>query len=695
MSGDKNSANHAAYLVQSEDGYRMVGQPTDGVIAQLLPPMVEEHGAQMEAAAAGFSHRDRVHDMGGGLFRITRSVSNESRASRTVKLMVVVKTSFAATKYLMPCILYDGNRWGDGNSPKGLTHMGEPWVFAYDRMGIPSCTLTECAEVGVALFASDVDECSLRTSASLVRMEHGGYMHRIHYPVTEAPVTYSGKNKMTARYDEYITLTPGEVFTATFYLFACMPRWKHFACANLLDAIGRAFPYQKNPRFTPRRVWELGIHYLKRLMYQWQGHELIIAGIDTKLSHVQASSRGAGLTPEEMQKLCDDPEYNTYGFNRVIFEIGWAGQGFQAARMMMIEALQTGDAKLLSRLMAIQQVWVDRQMENGMILPHFERYADLENSKQAGADAVLCQGWLPETCNLGWGASEMAKMYMLLRDSGIEKPEYLRFATRICDFFVAHFSQAHGFGKLWSLDGEMLDATGSVGGFILIGLMDTYRATGNRAYLDMAMRGMDFYGARDVDHFICTAGAIDCVSVDKETAFPFVITALDLYDEMGDEKYLCYAKKAAYYFMSWTFQYDALYPQDSDFAQHGYSTQGGTAISAEHHAIDPWGSLLVPEFVRLWKHTGEMQWLVWARMMWNQSQLGIAAEEGYMVHGLARPLGSQNEGFFQARWTKYRMHCEERGHFNDWLVSWVSVYRLTALDRLTRVCGETDWELFA
>ena len=82
-------------------------------------------------------------------------------------------------------------------------------------------------------------------------------------------------------------------------------------------------------------------------------------------------------------------------------------------------------------------------------------------------------------------------------------------------------------------------------------------------------------------------------------------------------------------------------------------------------------------------------------MMWNQSLLGITAQEGDKVHGLARPLGSQNEGFFQTRWTKYRPDCEERGHFNDWLVCWVSAYRLTALDRLTRVCGEKDWNLLA
>ena len=653
--------------------------------------MVEEDGRLLSADEAEFSFQDQMEDLGDGLFRVTRRTVNRSGRTRRVKLVAQLTDGFAAEKYTMPCIMYDGNPWGDGNSPKGLTYEGKPWVFAYDRMGIPSCTITENDQTVLALFASDQDAASLRTSASLVRQPDGAFLHRIYYPVTEAPVTYSGKNKMTARYDEFLTLTPGEAFTAAFYVFAGKPKWRHFGTASLLDRMPQVFPYRKQPRFEPDRVWDLGMAFLRRLIYPWQGHQLIIAGIDTKLSHLQAGHMGAKMTPDEMRHLMAQKEYNTFGYNRVIFEIGWAGQGFLTARLMMLQALKTHDRQLLDTAIAIQETWAAKQQENGMILPHFERYADYE--KNGGGSGALCQGWLPETCNLGWGASEMAKIYALLRDNGIEKPEFLRFSTRICDFFCAHYSPETGFGKLWSMEGEALETTGSVGGFIINGLLDTWRVTRQEEYLATAAKALDFYFERDVNHFVCTAGAIDCVAVDKETSFPFVISSLDLFEITKEEKYLVYAQKAAYYFFSWAFQYDALYPDTSDFAKYGYSTQGGTAISAEHHAIDPWGALLVPEFIRLGKYTGDEKWITRARMMWNQSLLGIASYEGEKFHGLARPLGSQNEGFFQARWTKYRPDCEERGHFNDWLVSWVSAYRLTALDRLTGACGEKDWSM--
>ncbi len=674
-----------------------VSMDDSGSVAFLHVPLIEENGMLTPAQEAGFTFTDRTEEMGGGLIRLHRKIINVSGSKRVFKLVTQVETAFQPADYLMPCIMYNGNQWGDGNSPKGLMKDGQPWIFAYDRMGIPSCTLTENAEVGFALFASDIDRDSLRTSASLVKQKDGTFMHRIYYPVTEAPVTYWAKNRMTDRYDEYITLNNGEVFSVQCYLYACTPRWEHYSCANLLDRMQEIFPFSREPIFTPEHAWELGIAYLKRLIHDYNGKTLIIAGIDTKISHRQATGRMSSITPEEMIEWMKIPEKNTFGFNREIYEIGWAGQGFLTCRLFMKEALRTGDQALLETCIGIQENWVEKQLENGMILGHFERYADYEAALAAGTidNAQLCQGYTPETCNLGWGASEMAKIYALLKENGIDRPDFLRFSTRICDFFVENFSEKFGFGKSWSFDGHAVDTTGSVGGFILNGLLDTWKVTHDDRYLATAIKGFAFYYERDLKNFVCTAGAIDCVAVDKETSFPFVVSGLDLYEITGDNKYLEWAIQAAYYFFSWTFQYDALYPDTSDFAKYDYYTQGGTAISAEHHAIDPWGSLLTCEFVRIWKHTGDDKWLLRARMMWIQSLLGITREEGQIVCGKPRPLGSQNEGFFQARWTKYRPNCEERGHFNDWLVSWVSAYRLTALDRLTTVCGENDWHLFA
>lgn len=683
------------YLCRADGAYVLCHQAQGRPIAELLPPVIVENGAEASAAGA-FSWKDRAECLGNGLFRITHKIANLSPRRRRIQFVTQARTMFAPQRYIIPCVMYNGNAWGGRNSPKGLTKDGQPWVFAYDRTGIPSCTLTENAEVGFALFASAQNRESLRTGCSIVAAD-GEYLHRIHYPVVEAPVTYSGKNRMTEHYEELIDLAPGAQFAMIFFLWACEPMWPDYAMANLLDRMPEVFPYAHEPIFTPQRVWELGIAFLTRLIHEDDaGRTLMIAGVDTKLSCLQSGHGGAKITREEMLRLMRLPEYNTYGFHREIYEIGWAGQGFLATRMLLKDALDHGDDAKAELLIASLHNWTARQLENGMVLPHFERYKTYEAVLAAGDQEKLddpCQGYLPDVCNLGWGASEMSKLYLLLKAHGRVHPEFLRFAVRICDFFVDHFDDEIGYGKTWTLSGQPVDGTGTVGGFLIPALIDTWRVTRDPRYLESAKRAMDFYYARDLDRFQCTAGAIDCQSVDKETSYPFVTAALDLYEITGDGIWLERARKAAYYFFSWAFQYDALYPDQSDFARLGYYTSGGTAISAEHHAIDPWGALLCAEFVRLARFTGDDLWLLRARMMWINSLYGITANEGDLVHGLARPLGSQNEGFFQARWTKYRPDCEERGHFNDWLVAWVSCWRLTALDRLLTVAGEADWSL--
>ena len=70
--------------------------------------------------------------------------------------------------------------------------------------------------------------------------------------------------------------------------------------------------------------------------------------------------------------------------------------------------------------------------------------------------------------------------------------------------------------------------------------------------------------------------------------------------------------------------------------------------------------------------------------MWYNATQCIATEENRTFHGMQRPIGSQNEAFYHARWG-HRKDCNERGHLNDWLVSWVNAFRLTVLDRLTSV----------
>ncbi len=652
---------------------------TGNEIASVLSPIIEEDGQTYtlerrggEYGGYGFSVSECIQDEGGGLTSLTREIRNESGKTRTFKLILEAVTAFKPTRYLIPCVSYNGNYFGEGHEPKGMIceETGTPWIHSYDRTPIPSCSVTETKEVAFAMFASANDKDSMVSSVSLCPADDGRISHRIYWPVTEAPFTYCDNDKYSERLDTYITLDDGESFKATAYLLCSTPMWENYGACAVLDRAIELFPFKHGKNRSTDELWRLGIAYSRFLLREHKGKLLFSSG-------VHPTANGPYFVPH--------------------YEIGWCGQNIMNARMLTLEYLRTGEKKLLEQALAVCDNWVEKQSDLGLVLAHYEWYTEGKNwnykprdpSQSWASHVDYKNGWLPETCNTGWAACEMIKMWDLLRKNGIDKPAYKDFAVRIFEFFCDRYSEEYAFGKGWDFDGRCDEENGTVGAFVTMALCEGYKILGERKYLDFAVKSLDFYMKRDLDNFTCTAGAIDCTCVDKETAGPVIIAALDLYEITKDKKFLEYAVKSSYYFASWMYTYDVYYGPEAEFTQYGYYTSGSTYVSVQHPALDQWGELMCCEWLRLADYTGDARWKTRAMMMWYNSTQCIADEENNVFHGLKRPIGSQNEAFYQARWG-HRKDCNERGHLNDWLVSWVSVFRLNVLDRLTSVNGYRD-----
>lgn len=654
--------------------------------AILSPAIIEENGKEYIAHIIdekngvitynldGYGITDTLIPSDNGITTVERKITNLSEGKKTFKSIIEMTTLFVPEQYVIPCLIYNGNRIGKANTPRGLCYEGNPWVFAYDRMGIPSCTVTENEESGFALFASAKDAVSLESACSLIKNENGTFTHRIYHPVTEAPVSYTGKDRMTERLDRYFTIGQGESVSVTVFAFCCKPTRKNYATADLIDSLYSVFDLEKTPLHSADRTWELGISYIKSLLYSYQGHNMIV----THYAPNAYSRMSCGLLSNEaLAELLANPE-NTKLVTHERFELGWADQGMLNSRHLANEALKKGDKELLKVAIGIFDSWIATQKDNGLLYSLFEKnFGELKPEHRT-----------VDTCNMGWAIRETVEMYTLLKKNDIDRPEYLAFSKKLADFFVDNYIEGSAFGKLWSIDGKCLDPNGSVGGFVLLGLLYLYNAVKEEKYLNCAKAACDLYFERDLDKFVCLAGALDCESVDKESAYPFIKASLMLYDITGNDLYLERAQQAAYYFTSWMFFYDVITAPDSDFNTYGYHTTGGTAISAEHNAIDAWASIIVPDLWRLYELTGNITWLKTAKLMWCNAILGIATEDNREFHGQIRPVGSQNEGFFQCRWTKYRPSCEERGHFNDCLSAWCGAFRLYAIEQLQGTPGE-------
>jgi hypothetical protein len=189
----------------------------------------------------------------------------------------------------------------------------------------------------------------------------------------------------------------------------------------------------------------------------------------------------------------------------------------------------------------------------------------------------------------------------------------------------------------------------------------------------MAERALKFYVERDLNRFCCTAGALDTCCVDKETSSPFLMSAVLLYELTGKEIYREYAEKAAYYFTSWMFHYQPVYGEETEIARYGVCVLGMTSVSAQHHHLDMHAGIVVPYLHRLAAITGDDRWNARADRMWR-AVLQYIGDGTMKIHGVQRPVGSQNEALFHCRWT---FTGGRRGDLNDWLVAWPCAFRLS------------------
>jgi hypothetical protein len=574
------------------------------------------------------------------LFYLCRTWKNTSARSRSLRIAQRVKPLFDTSRYLIPCVNINGNEFGAGFEPKGLERDGKRWVFGYDRVSVPSCTLCENADFACALFASAENALSLESSCSVYKDESGNFIQELSHPVAELPITYSSRDKYAEGYESFLNLAPDEEISVGSYLSVSIPRWENYGICDVLDSALSLYGDNSNiDTPTKRELWERSIVFAKSLISDYKGKKGFIIG------------------------FLPDADRRFFYRKDNCFELAWCGQNILFSRMLIEDYIRFGNKESLDEAIEILDTRVALCTASSGLLA--AQLRDFENLDVAAAD----------TCNMGYGAYELIRTYLTLKRIGIDKPEYFNAAKGLCDFFVEHFDAEFGFGKKWRLDGVCLDKGGTIGGFVIPTLIKAYEVTGLKKYLDLAERSMRFYMERDLDKFVSTAGALDTCCVDKETSFPFIVSGILLYENTKNEIYLEYAKKSAYYFTSWMFHYDPIYDEASEIRKYGVTVKGLTSVSAQHHHLDMYAGIVVPYLRKLAVLTSDDYWRVRADMMWRAVTQYIGDGE-LVIHDVIRPIGSQNEALFHCRWG---FGDGKRGQLNDWLVAWPCAFRLSVL----------------
>lgn len=562
----------------------------------------------------------------------------------SLRLLPSFERSDSVAFAMVPSVSYNGNDWGRGKEPKGF---GFSW--SWRRTPIPGATYTEAPGYAVALWSDVPGEQEFSISLS-----EGA--HRFIIPEEEQPLSYIKRDGYGPGYAGKLSLQKGESLTFHAYLSVVPVEAGHRAIRHFLDrAWSQAMSTQTLPFCAdPAQLWERGIHYAKNSLWAEEG---------------PYKGLSIGLTPSGESGWQQRPGWK--------YEIGWCGQNASFANSLLQDFRMTSDSTSLAKALDILETWSSPQTvyPNGLYVTNYDYI--LENRENPRLDA----------CNLGTAALQFFEASERLAD--LPGTEVLRqrldsVCFGILDFVRSDQLESGCYGKGWSADGECIAREGTVGAFLIGPMILAARLSGDESYMNSALKAYDYYIGEFNDLGFTSAGALDTWCIDKESSAPLLRAALMLYGQSGEKRYLDDSEALAYYLSTWLWHYEGHYPEASDFSVHDFSTFGTTAVSVQHHHLDPYALVYVPELLTLAELTGHDCWRQKALAIWHGGSQ-LVSDGTLTMHGRLRPEGSQNEAFLHCNWGWNGNPGDAR--LNDWLVAWPGAFRLETLRKTA------DWTI--
>ena len=639
-------------------------------------------------------------------WKVNVNVTNTTSEAVMVKVRLVAEPELKADSYLFPGINYNGNddcgaalaslhNSNKNNDfglpfPQGWAHEGEPWVFAYDRGSIPSCTISENGEHVFALYASDQDALSYESSCSMELKEDGSFRHVIYWPVNEAPLSYSDKRAFSGRTDNYITLQPGESFSATANAVVGEPQWKGYGFAEVFRAAWRNLKHDVPAQWSVDEVLVLDKSYQiwsrcqDERGYWFEGvledmkygaaHSASGLSVDGfSISHYEQNPVENHWLKDyvtESKILREDQYIKSAGS-----DIGSTGQSFQMARLAIEYGLLNSTRKDVEWGKKVLRSWIERRRyETGIF----------KSNQNLGHDNR-------DASNMGWAISELSRAAKFLKEHNHEgSSEFAQAAKTIVDVVLKGVREDGAIGSVWNgKTGEVVTYDGDGAGFVLMGLARYHALTGDEKVLSVIEKAFDYYYKTDIDKIRCYGGAMDCASIDREGAQPFFTASKYMYEQTKNEKYLEYARKAAWYFASWLYIHNPIYGNRDDLTLLNWKPAGGSIVAVEHPAVDEYGALLIGEYLWLSKVDNEPLWREVAELIWRNGTQGFAYDGRTVCHGMIRPIGAKSETIYPTRWSRYASVGRQRGSVNDHLTAWGGIYRAASFNELSE--SDKEW----
>lgn len=557
-----------------------------------------------------------------------------------VRLDLAVDTGLPGTcRWVVPGVMFDGNRVGEGAFPQGGPEVG--WAFREDRVCLPSGQFAFDDTRCVGLWASPAaDEAALScTRASVVE---GRVRLAVEWPLAEEPGAYRGKGLvgpgMTGPVRRWADLGQGIRSSRRFFTYAGLggaTAW-HPALAWWWDQQGDPQARHDWGDIVRRKV-EHAVRFL----------------------FVRRADAAGFVTA----RLGGVPVVNT-------LSAGFLGRNLELA----LSLDRIGDETRVPALCAIARQTADffggGRLDNGLF------FTDYQLGRRCWAGMTFPWRRDVSTRVMGEAAGCLLRLADRAAARGLDGTRWRDQALALGDFFAAGLPSDGNPGKWWSPDGQRVDDTGTNGAYIVAFLADLARHTGDPAHLAAMTRGADFFADAAMRGEL-SGDTLDASCIDKEAGHAVQRALLAAWTCRPTDAWLAGAQAAARFCDLWTFGWDVPFGPGTPVGRRGFRTTGGTTVSVAHHHLDPYGVAMALEHLRLAGRTGDAtrrrvaHWLIdWCGQ--------LVASEADPLGRSPRHAGWQPEQVNHTDWAYWSRWLTPRGSFySD--IAWVPALTLGAL----------------